>query len=57
MQSFALPGVFSGIIGFVPVAFHLAQSPHHPFTGQHLASHKHPSSFHWTAEKVHKTMT
>ena len=24
MQSFALPGVFSGIIGLVPVALHLA---------------------------------
>ena len=24
MQSIALPGVFSGIIGLVPVAFHLA---------------------------------
>ena len=44
MQSFALPGVFSGIIGLVPVAFHLAgvqrlphlaselqYSPHDPF--------------------------
>ena len=40
MQSFTLPGVFSGIIGLVPVAFrlagvqrlpHLAQSPHDPF--------------------------
>ena len=45
MQSFALPGVFSGIIGLVPVAFHLsgvqrlshlAQSPHDPLPGQHL---------------------
>ena len=47
MQSFALPGVFSGIIA---VAFHLAgvqrlphlaQSTHDPFPGQ---PHKHPSS-------------
>ena len=45
MQSFTLPGVFSGIIGLVPVAFHLAgvqrlshlaQSPHDPFPGNHL---------------------
>ena len=28
MQSFALPGVFSGVIGLVPVAFHLAGVPH-----------------------------
>ena len=49
MQSFTLPGVFSGIIGLIPVAFHLAgvqrlphlaQSPH----DRPASSHKHPSS-------------
>ena len=66
MQSFALPGVFSGITGLVPVAFHLAgvqrlphlaQSPHDPFPGQHLHTSI-PLLLHMTAEKsVHKTLT